>query len=1145
MALEKQTVSLAMGKGLDQKDDPKQLNADGLTILQNGVFSVGKEIKKRNGNASLSKNISGGGTISAGVNVAPYNSELAQLDGSSLYSYNSAGTNWVNKGTLVNTQLAVSSVIRTTTQQTIQDSAINGSYRCYVWYDSVGQIGYSIFDKTTGQSIVNNQTVDATGTVAKVLALGNYFVIIYYSSTGPALKYRAIDISTPTAIAAAVSISTDINATYKLFDATVFNSRIYIAYSSQANAVASLYYLDTSLVLSSKQDVGATRPQTSLTIFGDASNQAWVAWADGSNVKVTIRSANLSSQVLAPTTLEAQTPINITGLVSGTVGTLYYQIAGTASGGAQNDFIRTNTMTVAGAAGSASVFGRGMGLASKAFSFSSVTYFMIAYESNLQSTYFLINGSGNIVLKLSPSQGGGYTDFAILPEVSSITTGQYLTASLVKDLVVADSGTISAQTGVLAATMTFSTASQPLVTLGNNLITAGGIINAYDGANVNELGFNVFPEGLSSTYSTSGSGALQSSTAQTNTYQYSAVYEWTDNQGQLHRSAPSVPITLQVPQVVVVQTTGVCHGTGGTPANHFGTTVTGVPNAANYDPGLSPSGTWFMSLPTSVPNGVVFTSFGLNNPISSVSGGTITVTNAYDINGTNTLPFIISTYPLGFYADPYLGGVTQTYNIVGGSAAVGQLIYPGSGTSAYPAGTHIASITSGTYTTNNPKNGTAADSGGMATVYYSPNIFTASVTVPTLRLSGKPRVSISLYRTELNGTVFYRTKPSNQITYNTASVDSVTIVDTTADADLVGYEQLYTTGGEIENIAPPAASFIQSFKSRAVIGSPENPLSWFYSKKVVPGAPVEFTDAFFSNVDSKIGKVSAAGVMDEKIILFGPSNKYVVVGDGPAASGANNDYSEPQKITGSTGCINQSSILEIPNGLIYQDPSKGIYLLDRSLQEQFIGAQVSSYNSDPVTSAQLIPGTQSARLTLASGNVLIYDWFYNQWGADPYGTQSVAACLFGATSGVSSGTYSYVQPGGLVLQETPGTYSDNGSFYALSLTSGWISFASVQGFQRVYELLILGEYKSAHNLVVTVYTDFNDTTPVQTTTITPDSSVPYEYRVRMVQQKCTAIKISITDTNQAGTGESYSISNIAFLVGIKGGANKLPASQSY
>jgi len=67
------------------------------------------------------------------------------------------------------------------------------------------------------------------------------------------------------------------------------------------------------------------------------------------------------------------------------------------------------------------------------------------------------------------------------------------------------------------------------------------MIQSYDGASVTESGFVVFPEGVVASLTDIGTGNLANGA-----YQFSVVYAWIDNNGQINRSAPSIPTEVTV-----------------------------------------------------------------------------------------------------------------------------------------------------------------------------------------------------------------------------------------------------------------------------------------------------------------------------------------------------------------------------------------------------------------------------------------------------------------------------------------------------------------------------------------------------------------------------------------------------------------------
>ena len=87
------------------------------------------------------------------------------------------------------------------------------------------------------------------------------------------------------------------------------------------------------------------------------------------------------------------------------------------------------------------------------------------------------------------------------------------------------------------ATITFSLA-MPSVQAADTLLLTGGCPMLYDGALAHEAGYHYYPEDVIAT--SVGSGSLTPN----KTYGYVVVYEWEDSRGELHRSAPSVPVSV-------------------------------------------------------------------------------------------------------------------------------------------------------------------------------------------------------------------------------------------------------------------------------------------------------------------------------------------------------------------------------------------------------------------------------------------------------------------------------------------------------------------------------------------------------------------------------------------------------------------------
>lgn len=1037
MPLQKQIVPVNLN-GIDTKTDPKQVVMGKLLVLQNGIFKTAKEIRKRFGFDDIPS------TLTAGVNAAAYNNELTTLDGQSLYSYSVSQETQNNKGTLPTTALSTMSVVRNSFIQTQQDSAINGNIQVYSWTDSTGVKRYSVFDNATDQLLVNDITFDSSNGNSKVLALGNYIVIIYQNGTN--LFYKYILKTTPTVISSAQTISATMVSGAD-FDAEIIGGNLYVVYDSSAGNI-SVVGINTSLTIFGTFNL--TDTPNIMTVFGDASNNVWVVFTDSTGLNYFVLSSALT--VVLAKTLITTNPANpasiynITGVVTGSTATIYYSISPPISFTPQSTFtsyVNDVTATITGTIGTPTILVRGQGLASKAFIYNSIYYFLSSFFTIEQPTYFLINQQGIAVAKISSGLGGG-PGIGILPEVNNVSSGVYQFTTLKKDNLVAfndfpSNGVASnlfTGTGVQSSTITFTLAARPKLYLGNNLHYGGGILWMYDGTFPIEHGYNIYPEGLTGTNTTTGGAiGIGASTSTVNQVQYTAIYEWIDNQGQLHRSATAIPVTDTLP--IITATTF----TGNTTINT--TTVSAISSLTGL-----------------------------------VQGQVITNTN-------------------------------------------------------FPSGTYITAIVgAGIITVSQPATATSTGSS-----FTTKDTGTATIIVPTLRLTGKTNVMIVIYRTTNNGTIFYRLNNPQSPLYNNPAADTVSYTDTLADAFLIQNEQLYTTGGEVDNIAAPAISALTSYRNRAAYLTPEDPYSWGYSKQVISGSPVEFNSELFTEeVDPKGGPLSALAEMDDKLILFKNNSIFYVVGEGPTPSGLNNDYQDPQIISTDTGCLNQNSIVLTPIGLMFQSP-KGIYLLSRGLAVSYIGAEVEFYNNQTVTSALLVTSLNQIRFTMNSGIMLVYDYYFQQW--------SVFTNLNAADSTLFQNEHVFITPTGGINQEDMTVFTDNGNFIPLFIKTSWLSLAGLQGFERIYKMLLLGNYKSAHTLNVGVSFDFNPTLyPMGPIPVLSDPGL-YQYRLFMPYQKCETFQFTINDSQVSPYGEGFSISAITLEVGSKQGLNKLPAAASY
>lgn len=430
-----------------------------------------------------------------------------------------------------------------------------------------------------------------------------------------------------------------------------------------------------------------------------------------------------------------------------------------------------------------------------------------------------------------------------------------------------------------------------------------------------------------------------------------------------------------------------------------------------------------------------------------------------------------------------------------------------------------------------------------------------NISVPSLWFTSKDRnnVMMVLYRS-LDGQIFYRVA-SQKISQNGSgsSIQDGVGIYNIDNTELLEQEVLYTTGGVVENIAPPACTVTTLHRNRLFLGGLEEKGFIAYSKEYVAGEGVAFSDIFKIPVDPASGNVTALASMDEKLVIFKKDRTYTLVGDGPLDTGAQDDFSKPQLISGDIGCDNPSSIVSVPDGLMFKS-DKGIYLLTRNLTFEYVGADVEDFNDLTITSAVLLEDENEVRFTSSDGETLVYNFYFKQWS-----TFSNYEAL-GAVVAVDG--YLHLKSDGTVRKESPGAYLDAGSRIAMTIETSWLAFAGIQNYQRVKEWMLLGDFISDHYTKVELFYDYEsfssetvyfnvdeglDLSYYGDDAVYGDSEVyggtgsgVFQFTSVPRKQKCQSVKLRISDidTKTVAGGGSFNLVGLTFEVGQKQGLTK-------
>lgn len=1075
MALATELVEIPFKGGLDLKSDSKLVLPGKLLVLENGVFSKRGIIRKRFGFTELSRTVEGDTDLAAGERLGLFDNELLLFNKRTVYGRSESTDRWIDKGRAVPCVVSNREIIRNSAQQTSVDADSANGITVFAWKDGRDGVRCSVIDDDSGAVLLADTSVNATGGAPLVIAIGGNIHIVYPADSNTDVRIRTIDTGDPLTLIAETVLATTLKAANPLIDVALHGVKAVLAWNLTSGGTQIAYLrMDGTLgaaidgvadpaevVLSSKTfapgDVDTGTERITITAHGFTDNTVvWFTTTDtlptglsvstnyfvtvvdvdtitvsatlgGGDVNLTgagvgthtatpqgeasdncialaveqitgeiylglhnavtgLRAVVLNSDFTlkaGPLTLETVTSpvsVNMTGRVvsAGSQIRWFWEVTAAAS---VNHFLKSCTLTSSGTVAGVAVFKRGLGLAGKAFLHNSIVHVVAVHDSTLQATFFALDSSGNVVARMLPLVAGGLRADETIGKIRSGGTGIFRLPLIKKTRFITDAGTAFTLTGVSDAALDFATTSRyESAQLGRNLHMGGGYLSMYDGHGVVEHGFFLWPEAPTTTPAASGGSMADG------TYNYKVLYEWTDNSGQIHRSAVSVAVE------------------------------------------------------------------------AIVSGG-------------------------------------------GGSGKV-------------------------------------------------------TVTIPTLRITAKtsPRSEVSLvvYRTQAGGSLYQRVTSITSPTYNAPGSDTVAYVDTMADSTLASQEILYTTGGILENLAPPASSLIARGKKRIFVVSEEDPHTIWFSKERVIGEGIAFAEGLKIGVDPKGGAITALAVMDDKLIFFKKRSLFASSGAGPDETGGGTQFSEPDEISVDVGCDDPATVASSDDGLLFKS-KKGRYRLTRALQVEYVGADVEAHNGLTDTSAVLLADVNQIRFTTSSGPTLVYDYEFGQWGTFT-GQAAVDAVLWGSD-------YVYLSSDGKVWKEASGTYRDGNKRYSLVIETAWNKLAGLQGFQRVRRALLVGTANGDHILSVELGFNYEpgypevftfDSREIANRAYFGSSSYfgadsvfggvedsLYQWEMHPVLQKCQSLKLRIKDLPVNADDVGYEMAGLALLAGFKKGVAKL------
>jgi hypothetical protein len=459
---------------------------------------------------------------------------------------------------------------------------------------------------------------------------------------------------------------------------------------------------------------------------------------------------------------------------------------------------------------------------------------------------------------------------------------------------------------------------------------------------------------------------------------------------------------------------------------------------------------------------------------------------------------------------------------------------------------------------------------------------TVTFRVPTLMLTQRSNIKHVLYGTQPNGTTFTRfgtlTTPI-EIANDKTLAQSVTVVlaEPPASNELL-YSQPFVADTTLPNDAPGPCSIVGVHQQRLWLDLMDRDGAFRYSQQLVSGVGLQFNELLGGQLPVEAGKITGFASMDEMMVIFAERKLFRITGTGPTPSGGYNGYSDPVEIPSDVGCTTPSSVLRIPDGVMFRS-AKGWYLLTRDLSVKYIGGPIKRWDTDVITSAVLMEDRQEIRISsrrtydpsFSGALQFCYSYVADTWSVFQVTsltvTPIVSNCLqvFDAVWWPTTGRYVSIGYYDGINQDTPGTYLDwvgtnvAGFAIGMSARSSFLHLAALEGFQRVRWLYLTASGPTAPATQLSFRVDFDDlyqtqnppgapgcylTSPLTLTAIPFANPAAVDLRHKLRRQKCKSVAITVNETPvSAGAAGLTGFQAMALQIGVRRGTNKLPAAQ--
>ena len=436
-------------------------------------------------------------------------------------------------------------------------------------------------------------------------------------------------------------------------------------------------------------------------------------------------------------------------------------------------------------------------------------------------------------------------------------------------------------------------------------------------------------------------------------------------------------------------------------------------------------------------------------------------------------------------------------------------------------------------------------------------------------------VKIVVYRTAADangnpGGIFYR-EGEEDSDVETA-LTGIVVGGYFADTDLVTKEILYVDGGVLPNFQPPSLRHIVQHDRRLWGISNDDPTLIWISKLMDNGSEMPGFSTLLVTRSELGGANVALASLGSSLLALKEEGVFIYSGSPPNDLGEGGNLGNPTPIANHTGCINPKSVVVCPAGVAFQSRDS-IWLVDRGMQCRRVGAAVedtiASYpycrgatldQRRGVVYFAMTDGENRYADNPTAGVTLVWHYLVGDKGewtiwhfpkSDSTDNEPARGAAMCWRSDLARYDYHQTQGDGTIVYLDNGYHDHDGTDPDFTVSTPWLSFAGLAGFQRVQRIHFRGTYVGPHTLDIAIYYDFE--TSAGDNILLTEAEVEAlrdgteeHLRIHVPRQKCKAIRVAVQSASGASpvSGGHVRWESLAAKVGVKKGLFKLPAAGS-